>query len=161
VKDVDSEELLEPAPDIKIRDFQKDDIDPVYRLIAESEDSEHLRIFDFTKKELQTSFVQRLFRFSTQKKLVASFGGRIVGYVSASYTTPKQAGRIGSVNVTSEGKSLDVEKLLIRAATNEIVKGGARRIRVTVSAKEKDLIETVRDLGFTEALSMYAMITEF
>ncbi len=161
VKDVDSEQLLGTVPNIRIREFQKEDIGVVYELVKASEDSEHLRIFDFSKKEFETTLLQRLFRFSTQKKLVAMSDGEIVGYVSASYTTPKQAGHIASVNVTPEGKTLNVEKLLIEAATNEIIKGGVRRVRLTVSVKKEDLIEKVKGLGFAEALSMYGMAREF
>jgi hypothetical protein len=53
------------------------DLDDVYDLIVSSEDPESLRIFGFTKKDLGTPFLMRIFRFVTQKKLVAVLGNRI------------------------------------------------------------------------------------
>jgi ribosomal-protein-alanine N-acetyltransferase len=146
---------------VKIREFQRDDLDQVYNLIRASEDQNSLRIFDFTKKDLKTPFLQRMFRFSTQKKLVAVRDSRIIGYAEAAYTTPKEAGRIGSISVNSEDRSLGIEKLLIEAANNEIAKGGVRRIRIAVPTAKRELMETVKDLGFSEVLVMDAMVAEF
>lgn len=146
---------------VKIREFQRDDLDQVYNLIRASEDQNSLRIFDFTKKDLKTPFLQRMFRFATQKKLVAVRDNRIIGYAEAAYTTPKEAGRIGSISVNSEDRSLGIEKLLIETANNEIAKGGVRRIRIAVPTAKRELIETVKDLGFREVLVMDAMVTEF
>jgi ribosomal protein S18 acetylase RimI-like enzyme len=102
-----------------------------------------------------------MFRFATQKKLVAVLGSRIVGYAEAAYTTPKEAGRIGSIHVNSEDRSAGVEKLLIEAASNEIAEGGVRRIRVMAPTTKQELIEAVKDLGFREVLVMDAMVAEF
>jgi hypothetical protein len=146
---------------IKIRKFQKSDLDKVYNLITASEDPNSLRIFDFTKKDLTTPFLQRMFRFATQKKLVAVLGDRIVGYAEVSYTTPKEVGRIGSIVATSKERSLGIEKLLIEAASNEIAEGGVRRIRITASTAKQELTETTKDLGFEEILLMDAMVSEF
>jgi ribosomal protein S18 acetylase RimI-like enzyme len=146
---------------VHIRPFQKDDLDAVYRLIRASEDPARLRIFDFGKKNLRTSFLQRLFRFSTEKKIVAVFDGRIVGYAEASYTTPKEVGRIGFVHVNPQGKSFGVEKMLINAASNEIEKAGVRRIRIIVPITRQELTETVKSLGFRETLMIDGMVAEF
>jgi predicted TIM-barrel fold metal-dependent hydrolase len=101
-----------------------------------------------------------MFRFATQKKLVAVLGDTIVGYVEAAYTTPKEAGRINSIQVNSEDK-LGIEKLLIEAASDEIAEGGVKRIRVTAPAAKQELIEAVKDLGFRQVLVMEAMVAEF
>ena len=161
VRETDSMHVPENASGIKIREFQKDDLDPVYNLIKASEDPNSLRIFDFMKKDLEVPFLQRIFRFATQKKLVAELGGRIVGYAEASYTTPKETGRIGSISVNSDDRSLGIEKLLIEAANNEIAEGGARRIRISTPTAKQELIETVKGLGFREVLDMEAMVAEF
>jgi len=161
VRETNSMHLPENASGVKIREFQKDDLDQIYNLIKASEDPNSLRIFDFTKKDLKTPFLQRKFRFATQKKLVAVLGSRIVGYAEAAYTTPKEAGRIGSIHVNSEERSLGIEKLLIETANNEIAEGGVRRIRIAVSTAKQELIETVKDLGFREVLAMDAMVAEF
>jgi ribosomal-protein-alanine N-acetyltransferase len=161
VRETNSMHVPENASGVKIREFQKDDLDQVYKLIEASEDPNSLRIFDFTKKDLKTPFLQRMFRFATQKKLVAVLGSRIVGYAEAAYTTPKEAGRIGSIHVNSEDRSAGVEKLLIEAASNEIAEGGVRRIRVMAPTTKQELIEAVKDLGFREVLVMDAMVAEF
>jgi ribosomal protein S18 acetylase RimI-like enzyme len=161
VRETNSVHVPENASGVKIREFQKDDLDQVYNLIRASEDSNSLRIFDFTRKDLKTPFLQRMFRFATQKKLVAVLGSRIVGYAEATYTTPKEAGRIGSISVRIDDRSLGIEKLLIEAANNEIAEGGVGRIRITAPTAKQELMETVKDLGFREVLVMDAMVAEF
>jgi ribosomal-protein-alanine N-acetyltransferase len=161
VRETNSMHMPENASRVKIREFQKNDLDQVYNLIKASEDPNSLRIFDFTKKDLEVPFLQRIFRFATQKKLVAVMSGTIVGYAEASYTTPKETGRIGSINVNSNDRSLCIEKLLIEAANNEIAEGGARRTRIVAPTAKQELTKTVKDLGFREVLVMEAMVAEF
>jgi ribosomal protein S18 acetylase RimI-like enzyme len=161
VRETNPMQAPENAFGVKIREFQKHDLDAVYNLIEASEDPNSLRIFDFTKKDLKTPFLQRIFGFATQKKLVAVLDNRIVGYAEASYTTPKEAGRIGSIHVNSEDRSLGIEKLLIETANNEIAEAGIRRIRLSAPTAKQELIETVKNLGFKEVLVMDAMVAEF
>ncbi len=161
IREANSMRASENASGVKIREFQKNDVDAVYNLIEASEDPNSLRIFDFKKKDLKTPFLQRVFGFAAQKKLVAVLEGRIVGYAEASYTTPKEAGRIGSIHVNSEDRSLGIEKLLIEAANNEIAEGGIRRIRLASPTAKQELIETIKNLGFKEVLVMDAMVLEF
>ena len=161
VKETGSVHLSENASKIKIREFQKDDLDQVYNLIKASEDSNSLRIFDFTKKDLKVPFLQRAFGLATQKKLVAVLDDRIVGYAEVTYTTPKESGRIASISVNSRDRSLGIEKLLIGEASNEIAGGGVNRIRLAAPTAKQELIETVKELGFKEIVIMDAMVTEF
>ena len=161
LKETNSAHLLESASEVRIREFQKHDLDQVYNLVEASEDSNSLRIFGFTKKDLKTPFLQRMFRFAAQKRLVAVLGNRIVGYAETSYTTPKEAGRIWSIHVSPEHRLSHIERLLIEAAKNEIVEGGARRVRITIPTAKQQLIETVKGLGFKEVLVMDAMVAEF
>jgi ribosomal protein S18 acetylase RimI-like enzyme len=161
VGETHSKYALENASGVKIREFQKADLDEVFNLIKASEDANSLRIFDFTKKDLKVPFLQRVFSFGTQKKLVAMQGDRIVGYVEVSYTTPKETGRISSINVNPDDRSLGIDKLLTEAANNEIAEGRVGKIRIAVSTAKQELIETVKDLGFREVVLMEAMVTEF
>ena len=160
VRDTNPPHKPEEDSKVKIREFQKSDLDEVYRLIQASEDSNSLRILDFNKKDLEIPFFQRMFRFGTRKKLVAVIGDKIVGYVEVGYTTPKEAGRINSVEADSEAKSFYIEKLLIVAANDEIVKAGIPRIRLTAMTAKKETIETAKNLGFLEALVMDVMVKE-
>ena len=161
VGETDSMQVPEYPFGVMIRRFQKEDLNQVYNLIESSEDPNSLRIFDFTKKNLGTPFLQRIFHFVTRKQLVALVGSRIVGYAEAAYTTPKEAGRISSIYVNLEDRSLGIEKLLIDAARNEIAKGGVKKIRITVPTAKQELIEIANALGFAEVLAMDAMVTEF
>ena len=161
VGETDSTHVQENTSTVKIRRFQKDDVDQVYNLIESSEDPNNLRIFDFTKKNLKTPFLERIFHFVTRKQLVAVLSNRIVGYAEATYTTPKEAGRISSIHVNTEDKSLGIEKLLIEAARNEIAKAGVGKIRITVPTANLELMQTVNNLGFKEAFVMDAMVAEF
>lgn len=159
--ETDSLRTSQDTSGVQIRAFQKDDLSVVYRLIRASEDPARLGIFDFSKNKLRTPFLQRLFRFSNEKKIVAVFDGRIIGYAEAAYTTPKEVGSVGFIHVNFEGKSLGVDKMLISAASNEIEKGGVRRIRTIVPSTRQELIETVKNLGFREILTMDGMVAEF
>ena len=153
-----------PAPkdtgEVKVRPFQKDDLDEVYNLIRASEDPKHLRIFDFGKKNLKTPLLQRLLHFSTQKQLVAMLDGRIVGYAETSFTTPRQAGSISFIQASAQNRSGEIERVLIGAGINEVKKGGAKRIRVIVPTTKQGLIETLKNLGFKQSLLTDAMFIE-
>ena len=161
VRETGSVPVPENASEVKVREFRKGDLDHVYNLIKASEDSNSLRIFDFTRKDLTTPFLQRIFGFAAQKQLVATLDNRIVGYAEATYTTPKETGRIDSITVNSEDRSLGIEKLLIEEASKEIAEGGVRRIRLTAPTAKQELIKTVKDLGFKEVVVMDVMVKEF
>lgn len=163
VGETDSMHLSEDAGEVEVRSFLKEDLDEVYGMIKASEDSNWLRIYDFGKGDLRTSFLQRLFRFSTLNRLVAVLGGSIVGYAEAVYSTPKVAGAVNSIYVGSEEveRSRGIERALINAACNEIKKGGVKRVRVTVSMERQGLIGTLVSLLFREALVMDGMVKEF
>jgi ribosomal protein S18 acetylase RimI-like enzyme len=160
IGETDSLSALEDTDEIKTRPVQKDDFDEVYNLIRVSEDPNRLKIFDFSKDNLKTPFLQRLLHFSTQKKIVAIFDGKIVGYAETSYTTPKQAGSISSIHAIAQNRSGEVERVLVSAGIKEIRKGGTNRIRVTVSSVKQELIETLKSLGFRESLAMDGMFIE-
>jgi len=149
--------------EVEVRPFLKEDLDEVYGMIKASEDANRLRVYDFGKGDLSTSFFQRLFRFSTLTRLVAVLGGRIVGYAEAVYSTPKVAGVVRSIYTSSEEgeRSRSIERALVNAACNEIVKGGASRVRVTVPTERQGLIGTLVSLLFREALVMDGMVKEF
>jgi ribosomal protein S18 acetylase RimI-like enzyme len=161
--EADSPRLSGDAGGVEVRPFQKEDLNEVYQLVRRSEEPNRLRVYDFGKADLRTSFFQRLFRFSTQNRLVAVLNGRIVGYAEAVYSTPKVAGVVSSIYVGSEEgeRSRNIERALVNAGWNEIAKGGARRVRVTVSMERQGLIGTLVSLLFREALVMVGMVKEF
>jgi len=135
-------------------------LEEVYNLLMASQDPERLKIFGFSKRQLKTPLWLRLFRFSTQKRIVAVRAGRIVGSVVATYTTPKEAGSISSINVRPEDRSQGIEKALATAAINEIRRGGVERIVAMVRTKRPELIETLSGLGLREAMEMVEMLRE-
>lgn len=145
---------------IMVRFFQNTDIDEVYDLIKRYNDPDHLRIFDFGKNDLKTPFWLRLFRFSTQRRIVAMQNGRIVGYAEVSYTAPKEASRIENIQVCPENGSTEIEKALAGAAVDQIKQWGAEKIRVTVSAMRQELIEELENMGFRKHLEMEGMVLE-
>jgi ribosomal protein S18 acetylase RimI-like enzyme len=160
IGETDSLSALQDTSEIKTRPFQKDDLDEVYSLIRASEDPTHLRTFDFGKKSLKTPFLQGLLHFTTQKKVVAVLDGKIVGYTEISYTTPKEAGSISSIQAVANERSREIERVLINEGINEIRKGGTNRIRVVVPSMKRELIETLKNLGFRKSLAMDGMFIE-
>jgi ribosomal protein S18 acetylase RimI-like enzyme len=160
IAETDSLPALENTYEIKTRPLQKDDLDEVHNLVRASEDPNRLRIFDFSKKDLKTPFLMALLHFSTQKKIVAVLDGKIVGYAETSYTTPKEAGSISSIQTIAQNRSNETERVLISAGISEIRKGGVNRIRVMVARKRQELIETLKNLGFRESLVMNGMFIE-
>lgn len=158
--ETDSLSVVQDTNEIKTRPIQKDDLNEVFNLIEASEDPNRLKIFDFSKNNLKTPLLQRLFRFSTQNRIIAVLDGKIVGYAETSYTTPKEAGRISSIQTVAQARSNLVEEVLIGAAINEVRKGGTKRITVMVSNMKQDIIDTLKNLGFRESLIMDGMFIE-
>jgi ribosomal-protein-alanine N-acetyltransferase len=157
VGNIDSSLKPKNTTEIQIRTFQKSDINEVYNLIKVSEDPNHLKVFDFSKSDLKTPLSERIFSFSTEKKIVAIQDNRIVGYTKASYTTHKEAGHIGNVNVYPENRSSGIERALINEAIGQIRQCGTKRILATVSTTRQELIETLANLGFRKHLEMDGM----
>ena len=145
---------------VQTRLFQKKDIDEVYNLIGASDEREHFRVYNFSKRHLKTPFWVGMFHFATQKRIVAVRDGKIVGYVPVTYTTPKEAGGIGFMRVNREGGLSGIDIALLNAAFDEIRKGGVRRIHVAVPAARQELIETAKSLGFREAMTIIGMYQE-
>jgi ribosomal protein S18 acetylase RimI-like enzyme len=160
VGEADSLRVSKDVVGVEVRPFRKGDLDEVYELVVASEDPVRLKIYDFTRKNLRTPFLRRLFSFATQIKLVAAYDGRIVGYAEASYTTPSEVGRIGFIHVNAEGRLLGVEKMLVNAGRSEIEKAGVNRFRVVVPSTRQDLMDAVKDLGFKEAFTVDGMVKE-
>jgi ribosomal protein S18 acetylase RimI-like enzyme len=151
----------EEVEGVVIRPFRNDDLDEVYALVVASEDSVRLKMYDFRKSNLKTRFLARFFRMSKETKFVAVYNGGIVGYAEASYTTPAEVGRIGFIHANVEGKKLGVEKLLVNAARRVVKTAGVNRLRIIVPSTQPELVETVKALGFKEALTVDGMVTEF
>jgi len=145
---------------VLIRNFKKGDIESVYDLIKRSEDPTHLKVFDFKKKDLKTSFTQRIIHFSTDKKIVAVKNNKIVGYIEASYTTAKEAGRIGNIQVHPDVRSKGIEGMLIYAGVDHIKNVETNKVVATTLSTRLKLIEKMKQLGFTKRLEMEAMVLE-
>jgi len=160
VGNVDSFSQPENVKGIQIRNFQKNDLDAVYELIKSSEDPKHLETFNFKKSDLKTSFIQRIFHFSTENKIVALHDNRIVGYAQAIYTTPNEAGRIRNVQVKPQMRSKGIEEMLICSGMNEIRKAGTKKVQGAASLKRPELIAAMKKLGFEKHLEMEGMVRE-
>lgn len=160
VGDIDSLPKPKNTEEIQIRPFHKSDINKVYNLIKISGDPNHLKIFDFSKNDLKTQLLKRIFYFSTEKKMIATQNDKIIGYTRASYTTPKEAGHIGDIYTYPENRSTGIERALINAAIDQIRQCGTKRIQATVSTMRQELIETLTNLGFSKHLEMEGMFLE-
>jgi ribosomal protein S18 acetylase RimI-like enzyme len=160
VGEVDSSFKPVKAEGIQIRSFQKKDIGAAYELIRSSEDQKHLEIFDFKKKDLKTPFVNRVFHFSMENKIVAVHDNGIVGYVQAVYTTPNETGRITNMQVCPEMRARGIEEMLIYSGINEIRKIGTKKVLGIASVKRSELIAAMERLGFEKRFEIEAMILE-
>jgi ribosomal protein S18 acetylase RimI-like enzyme len=158
--DVSSLSDLGRTNGVEARPFASHDLDDVYDLQMASEDSNHMRVFGLRKSQLKTSISERLFRFSTRKTIVAIRAGKVVGSVFATYATAKEAGTVGSVQVSPENRSTGIEKVLIGAAMDEIRKGGVSKVVATVPTTRPEVIQTLNDFGFREAMKLVGMSRE-
>ncbi len=100
VAEIDSFWKPRDVEDVIVKNFENGDIEAVYSLIKCSEDPLHLKMFNFSRKDLKNSFFKRVVRFSTDKKKVAIKNNKIVGYSEVSYTTLKEAGFIRNIQVS-------------------------------------------------------------
>jgi len=160
VGSIDCFSQVENVEGVQIRDFEKNDTDGVYELIKSSEDPKHLEVFDFKKEDLKTPFVQRMFHFSTESKIVALHGNSIIGYAQTIYTTPNEAGRVRNIQVYPEMRSKGIEEMLINAAINEIKKAGTKKVTATASLKRPELIAAMKQFGFKKHLEMEGMVLD-
>jgi len=161
VSDIDSLSQPENIEGIRIRSFQKGDIDAVYSLMKSSEDPKHLEIFDFKKDDLKVPFIARVFHLSGESRMVALCYNKVIGYVQATYTTANEAGRIKNIQVHPKMRGKGVEELLISSAINEIKKKiGVKKILGTASLKRPELIVAMERLGFKKHFELSGMFLE-
>jgi ribosomal protein S18 acetylase RimI-like enzyme len=160
VGSIDCFSQAENVEGARIRNFEKNDTDAVYALMKSSEDPKNLEIFDFKKEDLKTPFVQRMFHFSTESKIVALHDESVIGYAQAICTTPNEAGRIRNIQVCPEMRSMGIEEMLINAAVNEIRKVGTKKVTATASLKRPELIAAMKRMGFKKHLEMEGMVLE-
>ena len=158
--DVGSIPALGGSDGIDTRPYRGADIDEVYNLYMASESPSHLRVYDFSKKQLRTPFWLHLFSNGTNKRMVAVRAGRIVGSTVVSHTTAKEPGSISSVQVRPEDRSQGVERALLNAAIDEIKKSKAGRIIARVPTTRPELVETLKGQGFSEAMVLVGMFKE-
>jgi ribosomal protein S18 acetylase RimI-like enzyme len=158
----ETDSLLKPrnVGPVQVRLFQKNDTNEVCNLIKTSGDPDHLTIFGFDRNDLKTPSLQRIIHMSTEKRLVATKNGRITGYAEVSYTTPKEAGRIGNICVSLENMSTGIEIALISEAIDQIRQVGAKKIRATVPTTKEESIETLQNLGFRKCLHVEGMFLD-
>lgn len=161
IANIDSLRKPENVEEVLMKSAEKEDIDAIYDLIRCSEDPMHLKIFDFTKKDLKSSFIKRVVRFSKSMKVIAVKNNRIVGYAQASYTAAQEAGRIEDILVPPEMRLKGIEEMLIYAGAERIKKVGTNKVTVTTLLTRQELIERMKQMGFKEFLEMEAMILEF
>lgn len=146
--------------EVQTRPFRGSDLPEVYALYRESEDPDHLKVFGASKNQLKAPTWLRLFRISTQKRMVAIREGKIVGSVLASYTTPKEAGTIGALHVRPEDRSRGIEVAMAKAAIEAIRGGGIERVVAVVPSTRPEVVETMSRLGFTQAMVLMGMSRE-
>jgi ribosomal protein S18 acetylase RimI-like enzyme len=150
----------EPVKGIEIDDFRKSQTDTVHELLRFSEDPGRLDVFDYEKDDLQTTFFERVFHLYSKEQMVASCGGRIIGYLESTHTTPEEAGQINNVQVHPEFKGKGIEEMLIHAAVSKIASAGTKKIVGTVSARKPELIAAMEKLGFERHLELNGMVVE-
>jgi len=145
---------------VEIRPFRRTDLEEVYRLHSASEDPGHLHVFGLRKSQLKTPFMERLFHFSTRRRIVAVRAGTIVGSADAVYTTPMEAGSLSSIEVRPEDRSGGIESMLVGAAIDVIRRGGSSRVVARVPTTRPETAEVLKGLGLTEAMVLVGMSRE-
>lgn len=146
--------------EVHIRNFQRSDIDSVYELVKFCEDSEHLKVFGFEKKDLKSSFLARLFNIFDETKSVVMFKDKVIGYVNIVHTTATEAAQISHICVHPEKHSMGVEELLIYAGINAARKFEAKKVLATVSLRRQELLSAMKHCGFEEKFVVDGMVLE-
>jgi ribosomal protein S18 acetylase RimI-like enzyme len=159
--EIDSLLATKKTETVQIRDFdEKRDIDDVYELMKSSLDPVHLRVYDFKKKDLETSLVERVIHFSTVRRFLAIRDEKVIGYVRSSYTSNKEAGAI-HLYVPSEMPSEEVVEMLVKAGLDHIKSIGTKTVLTTVPSTKRELIHALKKLGFRERIAFEGMVLEF
>jgi ribosomal protein S18 acetylase RimI-like enzyme len=143
---------------VKVRDFRKSDLDPVYDLIRMAREPERLKVYDFNKADLETSTWQRLARIGNSRRTVAEKDNKIVGYATTMYTTTGVAGRITNIEVHPEMVSERIEEQFIQISTDYLKTRGTKTVLVTVPLARDAIIERLTSLGFKKSYAMEGMV---
>ena len=151
----------EHIKEIEMTNFRESQADAAYELLRTSEDPKHLEIFDYRKDDLKTTFFERIFHLDHKEQLIASRNGRIIGYAEATYTTSREAGRIGNVQVSPELKGRGVEEMLVYAGARKVKRAEIKRVIGTASSQRPELIAAMTKLGFVKRLELDGMYVEF
>lgn len=152
--------ILEFTGEVHIRNFQKKDIDQVYELAKSCEDPEHLKVFTFEKRDLQGSFLARVFNISKEIKITATNGSKVIGYVNITYMTDTGVGQISHIYVHSGMRSMGIEEQLIHAGMKIAGKFGMKKVLAMVSLRRQELISAMRRCGFEEKFAVDGMVLE-
>jgi len=158
--DVDSLLGSERAEGVQVRDFEKPDEDAVYELIKRSRDQKSLEVYNFQKKDLRTSFWNRMARMASVKKIVAVKDEKIVGYASVSCTSKKEAGRVTSLDVSPEMTSKGIEEELLWAGASYAKSFGTKTVLVIVPLRNEELVERLEGLGLRKQIVMEGMLLQ-
>jgi len=156
--DVDSLLGSERAEGVQIRDFEKSDEDAVYELIKRSRDPKSLEVYNFQKKDLRTSFWNRMARMASVKKIVAVKDEKVVGYASVSCASKKEAGRVTSLDVSPEMTSKGIAEELLRAGASYAKSFGTKTVLVIIPLRNEELVERLEGLGLKKQIVMEGML---
>lgn len=158
---IDSLPSSKKVETVQIKDFdEKKDIDAVYELMKSSIDPVRFKIYDFKKRDLKTSLMERIIHISTERKFLAVREETVIGYVRSSYTSAKEAGRI-SLYVPSEIPLEEIVEILVQAGSDHIKTIGTKSVLTIVRSTKQELIDALKKMGFEERLTMEGMILEF
>jgi ribosomal protein S18 acetylase RimI-like enzyme len=153
-------QIPESTKGTEVRDLRKSDLDQAYELIKTLRNPSWLRIYDFSKNDLKTPWLNRIFPMATMKKIVAAKDEKIVGYASLNYTSAKEAGRITNIDVSPELLSQGVAEELIRTSADYVKSSETKTVLVTVPLKKDELVKRLRALGFEKRLASEGMVLE-
>jgi len=136
--------------DPSIGALQKKDIQQVYE-ICKTLDSKRMETYGFVPEDLFESFSRHLRRKLAgvhSKKWVLHRDGKTVGFVSITYTSPKEAGNIESFYVLPTKDSSERATILLRHVLNFLQTRNIRIVLVRLDKERPEILDLFRRFGF-------------
>jgi len=158
--EIDENALFDIKSDVSIKALQKKDIQQVYE-ICKKLDPKRMETYKFAPEDVFESFTGRLRKKLANvhsKRWVLRREGKVVGYASITYTSPKRAGNIESFYILPSKDSSELASVLLRHVLNFLSIRNIRKVLVSLNKESSEIIEVFQRYGFKHVAFVYEMV---
>ena len=157
--EMDVNALFDMKSDVSVKALRKKDIQQVYE-ICKKLDPKRMETYKFAPEDVFESFTGRLRKKIANvhsKRWVLRRDGKVVGYASITYTSPKKAGNIESFYILPSKDSSELASVLLTHVLNFLSIRNIRKVLVSLNKESSEIIEVFQRYGFGHVAFVYEM----